>query len=55
MNAPVISLLGFADINRQLFTGVSRKLNKNGTGLSTYLVQTSGCATDWTVQRNEMK
>jgi hypothetical protein len=34
MNAPVISLLGFADVNRQLFRGVSRKVNKDGIRLS---------------------
>jgi hypothetical protein len=38
MNAPVISLLGFADVNRKLFRDVSIKLNKDGTGLSSYLV-----------------
>jgi hypothetical protein len=55
MNAPVISLLGFADVNRQLFRGVSRKINRNGTGLSTDPAQTSGCATDWSVQRGKFE
>jgi hypothetical protein len=53
MNAPVISLLGFADVNRQLFRGVSRKINRDGTGLSIDPVQTSGCITDWSVQRGK--